>query len=181
MTLCDCLARRTASHARSTFLPLSVEPARHGMNGANAAQNAAAKRVADAVFGQSGLQVVEQRIMDVQQWSDRFAGVPSEATLRERFPPGAFRVSRSLYAPHDRFPGVMTAGTCYVLQGACRYAFAGEVVTVRAGEFCELPGGDYEFEVVDPMGAEEVLVWDLRAALARAGVPWSAVDGPGAG
>lgn len=120
-------------------------------------------------------------VVNPQRWSDHFAGAPSEATLRERFHPGAFRVSRSLYAPHDRFPGVMSRGTCYVLHGACRYTFAGEAVTVRAGEFCELPGGDYEFEVVGAAGAEEVLVWDMRAVLARAGVPWSAVAGTAPG
>lgn len=119
--------------------------------------------------------------MKILLWSHHFAGKPSEDILRSRFNPKEFRVSRSLYPPHDRFPGVMTSGTCYVLQGACRYTFGDSSVLLRAGEFCQLPGGDYEFEVVGPSAAEEVLVWDMRALFARAGIPWSPQGGAAAG
>jgi hypothetical protein len=111
--------------------------------------------------------------MQVKQWSHHFAGDPSEATLREHFKSVEFRVSRKVHEPHLRFYGLMTSATCYLLRGACRYTFDGKgSVLLRAGEFCELPGGDFLFESMGAAETEEVLVWNMRAVFKRAGYPW---------
>ena len=116
--------------------------------------------------------------MQILQWQDHFSGDPSEDTLRRQFSKELYRVSRSVYRPGLRFSGVMGPGTCHVLQGACRYTFKGETVTLHAGEFCHTPGGDYDFEVVGAGEALVVKIWSIPDMFARAGVPW---PGPGAG
>lgn len=115
--------------------------------------------------------------MRVQQWHEHFEGLPSEEVLRQKFKAPEYRVSSSTYQPNVRFAGTMAGGTTYVLKGACRYTIKGEVVTLHEGEFCQTPGGDYDFEVV---GAGEVIavkIWHMPTLVARAGIPWSSFVG----
>ena len=119
--------------------------------------------------------------MQVKQWNQQFEGAPSEEALRQRFKGQEYRVAKSTYRAPLRFSGVMGPGMCYVLKGACRYAFKDEAATLRAGEFCETPGGDYDFEVVGAGEAIVVKIWHMPTLFARAGIPWPPQGGDAAG
>ena len=88
-------------------------------------------------------------------WNSQDWGPMTEESIRRRHSPaGSHRLSVSHYPPGTSFPGVMKAGTCYVLRGKCRYTFQDSVVLSR-GTWSELPGGQFHFEV---LGNEELTV-----------------------
>lgn len=120
--------------------------------------------------------------MGISLWANHFEGEPSEATLRRHYDPKLYRVSKSNYSPRMQgFPGLMASGACYALQGACRHRFGQKEIILKAGEFCELPGGDFTLDVLSASPVVLVRVWDMRALFARAGIPWSPQGGAAAG
>jgi hypothetical protein len=110
--------------------------------------------------------------MKTSQWAHYFDGEPSEEILRLHFARPRYRLVRSTYRPRLQFTGMMGPGTCYVLRGACRYVFNGAAVTLKTGEFCEVPGGRYEFEALGPGEAEVVRVWYLPGLFAPPQLRW---------
>ena len=56
----------------------------------------------------------------------------------------------------------MQPGWCYVLRGCCSYTFDHRV-ELRESQFADLPGGNYEFEVIGDAPTDLVLVWELPA------------------
>lgn len=97
----------------------------------------------------------------IKQWEDHFPGESSEDAIREQFvSPEDYRVSYFKYPVGTEFPGAMRPGTVFVISGKCDYNF-GEVLSVAAGQFTELPGGNYSFSVTSESPVELVLVWKI--------------------
>jgi hypothetical protein len=74
---------------------------------------------------------------------------------------GPHRVSTSWYPAGSAFRGTTRSGTVYVFEGRCRYDLDGSSIELRAGQFADLPAGEYGFEA---LGSEPVLlvrVWKL--------------------
>jgi hypothetical protein len=99
------------------------------------------------------------RSITVHKWQDRSGGALTEEAIRAKHqPPEAYRISRSEYPAGTSFQGTMRPGLIYVLRGACSIDCQGKV-TANAGECVAVPGGDYEFAVIGPDGADIVEVW----------------------
>jgi hypothetical protein len=103
----------------------------------------------------------------VQQWAEQFDGEMTEARIREIFDAKTHKVSRNVYPAYAKFPGTMIAGKCFVMDGACIYIVKGERVTIKAGEFADLPQGGYEFEVSGDQAVSLVKVFPLPMQLRR--------------
>jgi quercetin dioxygenase-like cupin family protein len=58
----------------------------------------------------------------------------------------------------------MREGTCYVLEGACRF-FVPKAIEIKAGQFAVIPAGDYEFEVLGDTEVVLVKAWKLPFAV----------------
>jgi|SRR5882672_8033581 len=90
-----------------------------------------------------------------------FENAPSEYTVRSHYDPAQYRVSKFVYPKDTCFPGTMQPGKCFVIEGKCGYRFEGFSTTLMAGQYADLPGGDYEFRTIGDVSAEIVLVWSL--------------------
>ncbi len=100
--------------------------------------------------------------MEAKTWdTDRLGPLTEEAVRAKHVPAGRFRVSGKTYPARTAFSGGMRAATCYVLSGACRYAFGDESIEIRRGQVGDLPEGRYQFEVVGDEPARVVVVWEL--------------------
>jgi quercetin dioxygenase-like cupin family protein len=98
----------------------------------------------------------------VQNWDHSEWGPASLETIRLLHRPGErFRVSPGRYDPGESFPEAARAGRRYVLAGSCSFTKGGEVWELRAGEFADLPGGQFEFRVLGDSPVELVSVWEL--------------------
>ena len=100
--------------------------------------------------------------MKATTWDTEHLGPLTEEAVRAKHvPPGHFRVSGQTYPHGTAFSGGMRAATCYVLSGACRYAFGDESIEIRGGQVGDLPEGRFQFEVVGEEPARVVVVWEL--------------------
>jgi hypothetical protein len=106
-------------------------------------------------------------VNEAKQWTDHFDGEMTEARIREIFDAKTHKVSRNAYPANAKFPGTMIAGKCFVLDGACAYIVKGERVTIKAGEFADLPQGSYEFEVSGDQAVSLVKVFPLPVQLRK--------------
>lgn len=59
-----------------------------------------------------------------------------------------FRLTRRAYPKGTRTVWGTVAVKCFVLEGSCRYSLGDVRFDIAAGEYCELPQGQYDFEVV---------------------------------
>ena len=94
-------------------------------------------------------------------WSDLFSGEPSETAIRNYYSSTEYRISKQSFPRNIKLPGKMIPGICFVLEGSCVYTFNNFSVLLNAGQFCELPGGQYEIEVLGERDFASVLVWKL--------------------
>ena len=100
--------------------------------------------------------------MKADTWNAALHGPLSESAIRELHRPAdSHRVSSSLYEAGTQFRGAMRAGRVYVLAGHCAYSFQNSSVRLAAGEFCDLPQGGYEFQVLGNAACSVIRVWDL--------------------
>lgn len=97
----------------------------------------------------------------ISSWNEAFDGVPSEHTIRNRYDSNKYRVSKYAYPKGTMFPGTMKSGTCFVIEGECRHSFNDFTVSLKEGEYADLPNGSYEFQVLGDADAVIVLVWKL--------------------
>jgi hypothetical protein len=96
-----------------------------------------------------------------RRWEDEYPGAPSIEAIRLLFvPPEHYRVSRSIYPPGTRFAGAMIEGLVFVIRGSCQFEF-GASFQIAAGEFAELPEGEYQFASSGESETELVMVWRL--------------------
>lgn len=101
-------------------------------------------------------------MIPTNQWNSAENGplnVSVIKTLHE--PAGHFRVSPRRYPAGTSFVGAARAGRVYVLLGACYLAGDQWECCLAAGEFAELPAGDYRFRATGADGVELVRVWEL--------------------
>jgi len=102
----------------------------------------------------------------VRKWSD-YNDVPlTEEAIRQCFQPAdEYRVTLKRYPAETQFDGTMRQGTIFVVEGVCKIAFEGDSapceLMVSAGEFVEVPGGNYELLVTGPGDLTIVCVWRL--------------------
>lgn len=99
--------------------------------------------------------------MNKRNWHDVSGGeMDLDAISRLYEPEQNFRISKYEYPPKTEFPGQMRSGTCFVLEGQCRYSFD-EDITLGPQEVVDLPAGSYEFKVLGDEPLIIVLVWPL--------------------
>lgn len=106
-----------------------------------------------------------RRVVEVREWDPEALGVLSEDTIRAlHAPANRYRISRKSFPRGASFPGAMRKGTCFVLEGVCRYRTP-EPVDLHAGQYAEIAEGEYEFEVLGDQDVVLVMVWELPFAV----------------
>lgn len=101
-------------------------------------------------------------MIPASEWNSSENGPISLATIQLLHQPaGHFRVSASRYPPGTRFPGASRAGRLYVLSGACIIAGKQWECHLIAGEFADIPAGEYQFQAHDTKETALVRVWEL--------------------
>jgi len=107
-----------------------------------------------------------------QTWNGDASGpITLEAVAALHQPAYKFRTHKIRSNPHTPFCGTGVAFTLYVLSGSCTVArdWTSQPITLRAGEFCRTPGGEYVMSFPEPIEYIKVLelpeqVWSLRQA-----------------
>ncbi len=103
-----------------------------------------------------------EKKLKTSRWDDHYNGSMSEYAIRNAFVPQTnYQISKSTYPSGTSFPGAARPGTCFVVQGACRYCFGDDSVDIAAGEFAELPEGEYTFCVIGDEELVMVRVWQI--------------------
>lgn len=94
-------------------------------------------------------------------WGELGRGELTEEAIRAyHVPPSSHRISKFFYPIGTKFPGRMRRARAYVVSGQCVYTFH-ERIAISAGQFADLPEGDYTFEVVGLEELQVILVWRL--------------------
>lgn len=97
---------------------------------------------------------------NIQNWDDRYSEKISFKAIQSIFSHDHYRTSLKKYTKQITIPGAGKQGYCFVLQGECSFKFDNTIFNLKAGEYVELPSGDYYFSSsTDP--TEIVRVWDL--------------------
>jgi hypothetical protein len=98
----------------------------------------------------------------VRRWDKTLLGELCLDAIRSfHQPPGRFRISLSHCPAGKCITGAARAGRRYVLSGACLFSVAGITWNLEAGEFADLPAGNYEFRATSNRPVEFVSVWEL--------------------
>jgi mannose-6-phosphate isomerase-like protein (cupin superfamily) len=98
----------------------------------------------------------------VAEWRHDYGQGLDLSRLRERYsPPDRFRVSEYVYPTGTETTSSMLAGKCFVLAGTLVFEFPTFEVTVRQGEFADLPQGTHQLRVVGEQDAKLIFVWEI--------------------
>ena len=82
-------------------------------------------------------------------------------------PSGHYRISSNSYPRGTSFSGVMRAGRCYVLSGACSVKFGDDSQDISAPSFFDHPAGGYQLTVEGDDALTIVDVWLLPEEFRR--------------
>ena len=97
----------------------------------------------------------------VVSWDARRDGELSEESLRRRYPAPSFRLAVRRFTAGELVRGAMRKGTCFVLRGECKFMFDDQPITLKSGEYSDLPEGEF---AVLALGTEDlvyVVVWPV--------------------
>jgi mannose-6-phosphate isomerase-like protein (cupin superfamily) len=96
------------------------------------------------------------------KWDEAVYGPISLEAVRLQFQPEArYRVSWNKYPEDTSFNGWSRAGRRYIISGSCRVSVAGQSWDLTAGDFADLPDGDFWFSVSGDSPLELISVWEL--------------------
>ena len=102
------------------------------------------------------------------KWDEASYGPMSLESIRRLFQPESrYRVSWNTYPAGAAFNFWTSAGRYYIIAGGCTISAAGHSWDLSAGEFLDLPEGDYLFSVTGESSVELVSVWELPEFLWR--------------
>ena len=102
------------------------------------------------------------------KWDEATYGPMSLESIRRLFQPEShYRVSWNTFPAGTAFNGWSRAGRRYIIDGGCTIRTAGHSWDLSAGEFLDLPEGDYLFSVTGESSVELVSVWELPEVLWR--------------
>jgi mannose-6-phosphate isomerase-like protein (cupin superfamily) len=102
------------------------------------------------------------------KWDEATCGPMSLESIHRLFQPESrCRVSWKTYPAGVAFDFWSAARRCYIISGACTIGVAGHSLTLSAGEFVEIPEGDYCFFVAGEAPIELVSVWELPESFWR--------------
>ena len=100
------------------------------------------------------------------KWRDIIDSESLEEYLAKRFGDKTqFRVSRSSWHPTKHrqrlWVGAMRTAKCFVLQGRFRISFVNAQFDLTEGDYCELPEGQFTFEIIDDSECAWVMVFTI--------------------
>jgi len=100
----------------------------------------------------------------VRTWSEISNEALTEAAIHARYPRPQYRVGVQRRPPGVRIAGSSRVCTSHVVLGVARFVFASGVeVTLRAGEFAELPAGSYHLETLGDQPVVLAQCWKVPA------------------
>lgn len=100
-------------------------------------------------------------------WSSCQDSDLSEETIRQLYPTPKYRVSIHKMKPGLTMPVVMRECKCFVVTGAVKFCRAGQVLSLDAGFFCDLPAGEFELEADQLAETVYIVVWDLDRIMGK--------------
>ena len=110
--------------------------------------------------------------VQISEWDVVADGPLSEAAVRLKHQPAwHYRISANRLEPGADFGGAARAGFIYVLAGASRWSWQGDVVEIHGGQIAATPAGEYRFTTRGETPCEIVRVWLLPPAFRIRPVP----------
>jgi hypothetical protein len=107
----------------------------------------------------------------VGRWDFDRWGPPSVEAIRALHQPASrYRISPASYLAGTAFGGTARAGRKYVLAGACAFIVGPSTWELQAGDFADIPEGEYLLRVLGSEPVELVSVWELPPAFWGRGV-----------
>ena len=102
------------------------------------------------------------------KWDEATCGLMSLESIRRLFQPEShYRVSWNRYPAGATFNGWWSAGRLYIIAGGCTMTTPEQSWDISAGEFLDVPEGDYLFSVTGESSVELVSVWKLPESFWR--------------
>ena len=100
--------------------------------------------------------------MQIKKWNEAEFGRMTTDKIRSLYKPeNRFFVRWNKYESEAEFSGASAARVFYLLRGSCEVKIADEIFHIRAGEYVDLPKGEYDFKVIGNVPVELVSVWEL--------------------
>jgi hypothetical protein len=94
------------------------------------------------------------------KWDETLSGEMSLENIRELYQPEIhYRVSWNKYPSGTDFDGWSQSRRLYIINGSCLVTIKEQSLNLCAGEFSNLPEGDYHFNVPSDSQVELVSVW----------------------
>jgi hypothetical protein len=101
-------------------------------------------------------------VYEPSKWDEATYGPMSLESIRRLFQPESrYRVSWNRHPAGAAFNEWSAAGRRYIISGVCMIRGGEHSWTLSAGEFLDVPEGDYWFSVPEESPVELVSVWEL--------------------
>ena len=68
---------------------------------------------------------------------------------------------KKTFQTNEVINGTMRPCKCFVLSGECIHEFSNKKITLKKGDYIELPGGDYKLRISDKRETKFVYVWEI--------------------
>lgn len=105
---------------------------------------------------------------EIGKWDEVANGPMSLESVRSQYQPEErYRVSWRTYPAGASFNGWAQVGRHYIINGGCTIHVRGHSWNLAAGDFADLPEGDYQFSVTGELAVELVSVWELPESFWR--------------
>ncbi len=105
-------------------------------------------------------------VNEPSKWDEATYGPMSLESIRRLFQPESrCHVGWNRYPAGATFNGWSRAGRRYIISGGCRIESGEQTWELLAGEFLDVPEGDYHFSVCEESPVELVSVWELPESL----------------
>ena len=98
----------------------------------------------------------------VKKWAIDFGFDLNTKKLREIYsPPTRYRISEEIFPINEVVNGTMRPGKCFVISGECIHEFTDQTITLKKGDYVDLPGGDYRLTISNKKETKFVYVWEI--------------------
>jgi glyoxylate utilization-related uncharacterized protein len=101
---------------------------------------------------------------EVRRWDQALGAMSLDAIRALHQPECDYRVSWNSHPAQTETSGTSRARCFYVLSGECEVAAGDTQWRLSAGEYADLPQGDYQLRVIGSNPLEFVSVWEVPEA-----------------
>lgn len=100
--------------------------------------------------------------LEPRKWDKSLSGEMTLGNIRNLYQPESdYRISWNEYPPETDFGGWSLKRRLYVVNGSCSITVKEHSLNLIAGEFADLPEGDYYFAASSHSQVEIISVWEI--------------------